>query len=102
MSKPDRILRFFALVVAGCSVAYGQSIFATLTGVVSDSSEAVIPGAKVTLTNALSGDVRRTVTNGEGYFTFASVPAATYKMTVEASGFLTHEQANISFTGAER
>jgi hypothetical protein len=79
-----------------------QSIYATLTGVVSDPSGAVIPQAKVTLKNEGSGDIRRSVSNSEGYFTFASVPAGSYELSVEAPGFLTYQVANIALQGAER
>ncbi|HEY6990498.1 MAG TPA: carboxypeptidase-like regulatory domain-containing protein [Bryobacteraceae bacterium] len=79
-----------------------QSIYATLTGLVTDASEAVVPNAKVTVTNTLSGDVRRTVTNAEGYFTVASLPVGTYKVTVEAAGFVAYELTDLQFTGAEK
>ena len=55
-------------------VMSAQGIFATLTGVVSDPSNAVVNGAKVTLIDAASGSARDTVTNGDGYFTFAQFP----------------------------
>lgn len=79
-----------------------QSIYATLTGVVSDPAQAVVPNAKVVLTNAASGDVRRTVTNSDGYFTFASVPVASYDLTVEATGFAPYKVTGIALGGAER
>jgi len=92
------ILVLVALVIA----AHAQSITATLTGLVSDATEAVVPNAKVTITNATSGDVRRTITNSDGYFTFASMPSGTYKVTVEAPGFIPYELTDIQFTGAEK
>ena len=67
--------------------AQAQGIFATLTGVVSDPAGAVLTGSKVTLRDAASGSSRQTTTNGEGYFTFASVPVGTYTLTAEAAGF---------------
>lgn len=79
-----------------------QSVFATLTGVVSDPAQAVVPGAKISLKNTSSGDVRNTVSNAEGYFTFASMPVGTYDLTVEAPGFQTYVATGVSFTGAER
>jgi hypothetical protein len=62
--------------------------FATLTGVVSDPSGAVVPGAKVHLRNEATGSLRDTVTNSDGYFTFASLAVGdfAYEMTVEAQG----------------
>lgn len=94
------LLVAFATLLAG--MANAQSISATLTGVVSDPAQAVIPGAKVTLTNKASGDVRATVTNSEGYYTFASLIVGTYDLTVSASGFLDHKVEGISFSGAEK
>ena len=67
--------------------ARAQGIFATLTGVVSDPAGAVLAGSKVTLRDAESGSLRQTTANGEGYFTFASVPVGTYILTAEATGF---------------
>ena len=80
----------------------GQGIFATLTGVVSDPSGAVISDAKIELKDAVSGSVRDTVTNSDGYFTFASVPVGTYVLTVEAKGFQTYKADGIALGGAEK
>src|SRR5450755_2203087 len=66
------------LILSGSAI--GQSIFGTVTGTVADASGAVIPKANVTMTNEGSGDVRKTVTNSDGYFTISSVPAGTYKV----------------------
>jgi len=82
--------------------AWGQGIFATLTGVVSDPSNALVNGAKVTLTDAASGSSRETVTNSDGYFTFASVPVGTYTLSVEAQGFQIYKASNIRLGGGER
>jgi|WetSurSiteA1Bulk_404760.scaffolds.fasta_scaffold23356_2 hypothetical protein len=59
----------------------------TVSGTVQDPSGAVVPGATVTLTSVQTADVSTAVTNGEGVFTFRSVPAATYNLTAEFSGF---------------
>ncbi len=92
----------FAFLLVASTYVSGQSIFATLTGVVSDQAQAVIPQAKVTLKNVDSGDVRRTVTNQEGYFTFASLPAARYELSLEAAGFQVWVQSGILLSAAEK
>ena len=56
------------------AAAFGQTTTATLTGTVLDQSASAIPGANVTLTNDQSGDVRRTVTNNEGYYGVSPIP----------------------------
>lgn len=100
MTKFIQILLVVSVLLAG--VASGQSIYATLSGTVTDPAQSVIPNAKITLKNAMSGDVRTTVTNTEGFFNFASVPVGTYEFTVEAAGFQTHKVSGLAFSGAER
>jgi len=75
---------------------------ATLTGTVFDSSGAVVADATVTLKNEASGDVRDTVSNGDGFFTFAAVPPATYTISVEKAGFRTWQAKSIMLNSADR
>jgi len=81
-----------------------QFTSATLTGLVSDPSGAFVPQAKVKLVNERSGDTRDTVTNNDGYYSFAGVAVGdlTYKLTVEAKGFVTYEAPGISLLGGEK
>ena len=83
---------------------HAQSIYATLTGVVTDPAQAVVPNATVRLKNEQSGSLRETVTNSEGYYTFASVGVGnyTYELTVEAKGFSTYKAATIALAGGEK
>jgi hypothetical protein len=67
--------------------AYGQSASGTIAGTVADTTGAVIPDANVILENTSNGDKRITVSNGSGFFNFAAVPPAKYKVTIKASGF---------------
>src|SRR5689334_7932823 len=100
-----QLCRFFCgacLAVLFAASVWTQAIFATLTGIVSDSSGAVVANAKVTLRNSLSGDVRESTTDGQGYYTFASVPVGTYNLTVEAPGFQNFKVNDISMGGGER
>src|SRR3954452_22660002 len=84
------------------SVLWAQAIFATLTGIVTDPSGAVVANAKVTLRDAASGSERASVTDSQGFYTFASVPVGTYNLSVEASGFQTYRATNIAMGGGER
>jgi hypothetical protein len=81
-----------------------QSLFATLTGVVSDPSGAVVPNARVRLINEASGSARDTVTNAEGYYSFASIAVGnfTYKLVVEAKGFTTYQATGLQILGGEK
>src|SRR5438034_4531024 len=86
------------------SLSYGQAIFATLTGVVSDPSGAVVPNAKVHLRNESTGSMRDTVTNSDGYFTFASLAVGdfTYDLMIDAQGFATYKASGIALGGGEK
>ena len=93
--------------IAGCLLRMAanlsaQGIYATLTGVVSDPSQALVVKAKVTLKDAQSGSQRDSLTNSDGYFTFASVPVGTYDLTVEAPGFNTAKVTGIALGGGEK
>ncbi|HEX6547007.1 MAG TPA: carboxypeptidase-like regulatory domain-containing protein [Bryobacteraceae bacterium] len=91
-----RLIFLSCLVAATALLVWSQGLFATLTGVVTDPSGADVAGAKVTLTDAASGSARTTTTDGQGYYTFASVPVGSYKLSIAASGFQTYNVSDIT------
>jgi len=93
-----------ALLTMPAMQLQAQSLFATLTGVVSDPSGAIVPGATVRLINERSGSTRDTVTNAEGYYSFASVAVGdfTYMLVVEAQGFSTYQAPALNILGGEK
>ncbi|HKW96301.1 MAG TPA: carboxypeptidase-like regulatory domain-containing protein [Bryobacteraceae bacterium] len=80
----------------------GQTVTASLTGTVADSSGAVVPNATITLKNDNSGDIRRTVSNNEGYFTVAAIPPGSYSVTVDAAGFVKWERTGLVFNSGDK
>lgn len=76
------------LPLAAALSAYSQSMQGTLTGIVSDPSQAVVAAAKVTATNRFTGVQTTTQTTGEGVYTLSLRPGL-YDLTVEAAGFKT-------------
>jgi hypothetical protein len=58
-----------------------------VSGVVSDPSGAVIPGASVKILNPVTGFQRTTTTDAAGHFTFSNVPLNNYHLAVTATGF---------------
>ena len=100
--RPMKFLAAFALFCAFAASLSGQSIYATLTGVVTDPSQALVAQATVRLRDQGSGSMRDTVTNREGYYTFASVPVGTYELTVEIAGFETYKEPGIALGGGEK
>jgi hypothetical protein len=104
MKNRTVILVGLALLMLSAMNLQAQFTSATLTGVVNDPSGAVVPQAKVKLVNEKSGDTRDTVTNNDGYYTFVGVAVGdlSYKLTVEAKGFVTYEAPGISMLGGEK
>ncbi len=78
--------------------AHGQTLASTasLSGSVSDSSGARIAKANVVLSSPEKGITRAFKTDAEGNFSFALLPAATYTLTVEATGFKTFRQPGLT------
>ncbi len=96
------VLLACALILGSFETIHAQSTTGTLTGTVADASGAVVPGANVVLKNEGSGDIRRTVSNGEGFFTFSAVPPATYTITVDAKGFQNWQQAGVVMNAGDK
>ena len=65
---------------------------ATVTGIVTDASGAVVSNATVTLANAISGFTRTVTTDSSGAYTIPNVPFNTYRLTVAASGLAASTQ----------
>src|SRR5258708_8430621 len=61
----------------------------SISGTVADPSGAMVPGAKVTATNAATNTASSAQTNNEGAFALRSLPPGTYKVTIESPNFRT-------------
>ncbi len=82
-----------ALLVIFANQAFAQVDQGTITGVVQDSSGAVIPGADVTLTNTDDGFVLRAKSNGSGVFVFSPIKIGHYTVSASAANFETTRPA---------
>ncbi len=76
------MLLFFA---PGSGIA--QTSFGTITGIIRDSSGAVLPDANITVTNEQTGISRQATTDSNGAYTVPSLPPAVYTVTAELKGF---------------
>jgi hypothetical protein len=102
MVRPTQFPAVFALLCAFAANLPAQSIYATLTGVVSDPSQGLVAQATVRLRDEGSSSLRETATNSQGYYTFASVPVGTYELTVGMAGFETYKESGIALGGGEK
>jgi hypothetical protein len=70
-------------------VAYGQVLYGSLVGTVSDPNGAAVANAKVEVTNVATGAVSNTTTDDRGFYAIHDLQAGLYKVTVAGSSFKT-------------
>ena len=73
----------------------GQSVNATLLGTVTDSSGAVVAGAKVTTAEMNTGVKREAATNESGNYEFPNLPPGRYEVAVNQQGFKRAVRSNV-------
>ncbi len=81
-----KTIRFFYLLMFAAVIVWGQAV-SSLSGVVTDSSGAVVPGATIRIENLSQGLSRETKTDQAGRYALTQVPPGTYKLTGSAGGF---------------
>jgi Carboxypeptidase regulatory-like domain len=74
---------------AAAQRAAAQSTTADILGTVTDSTGAILPGAKVTLTALATSEKREATANAAGEFVFNNLNPGHYEVEVTASGFKT-------------
>ena len=83
-------MRGAALTALVCVLALPGTLFAqsaTISGVIRDPQQAVVPGAEVTLRNSRSAATPTVVSDGQGRYTFTALAPGSYTVEVYLSGF---------------
>jgi len=92
-----------AMMIGGSAAAYAQSGTATLQGVVTDPSGAVVPNARIHITADLTGVARDVLSNSNGLYSAPDLSPGSYKVSVAAAGFSTKVETGVVLTvGAVR
>ncbi|MEK7407810.1 MAG: carboxypeptidase regulatory-like domain-containing protein [Acidobacteriota bacterium] len=81
-----RILHLFLAFFSLFGTAPGQTT-ATIVGTVTDPSDAVVPGASLTVTHQQTGFTRAVRSNASGVYVAPALPVGSYSITAEAPGF---------------
>jgi hypothetical protein len=79
-----------------------QMITADILGTVTDSTGAVLAGAKVTIKNTGTGISRSAETGKTGDYTFTLLQIGSYEVTIESKGFRKFVAKNINLTSGDR
>jgi hypothetical protein len=80
---------------------HAQRYLGVLSGEVSDSTGAKVPGAQVTAVEGTTNFVTNVVTDGSGTYNIPSIQPGTYSITVKASGFQTAARTGIILTAGQ-
>lgn len=104
MIKPKlatRIPVFITLISSLVGVPVFGQFSSGVEGTVKEPTGAVVVGAKVTVTNTSLGVEKTATTNQSGYFRIESLPASTYRVQIEMSGFSTWQQQDLTLQVGE-
>src|SRR5579872_1633051 len=92
----SRYLLPLTLTLGVLSPVNAQYTNATLNGVVSDPTGAVVSDARVTAINSGTGLQRAVVSGADGAYSFPALPVGNYQLTVEKPGFSKYVQSGIT------
>ncbi|MGD1081776.1 MAG: carboxypeptidase regulatory-like domain-containing protein [Candidatus Sulfotelmatobacter sp.] len=98
-----KILIFILLLCLGtglvlvCSpVPLWAAANGSISGTLQDPSGAVVPGATVTLVNTALKSEYKAISNGQGFYSFPTLPVGHYDLTIQATGFRTQTKTDLS------
>jgi hypothetical protein len=79
--------RIFLLLYVPVISLLAQTDRATLTGTITDQSQAVVPGAKISVKAVATGAQHSALTNAAGAYTISALPVGRYTASVTSPGF---------------
>src|SRR5438132_1413650 len=75
--------------------AFGQAVYGSILGTITDPSGAAVAGAKVTVTSVGKGTTAEATTNADGNYTVTHLIPDVYNVKAEAPGFKSFQTANV-------
>ena len=94
------LCRACCLLVLSCAL-FAQSERGTITGVIHDSSGAIVPGAKINVENQATRVTLTAVSNETGEYTVPSLSPGTYRVRVNKEGFRAFEVAGLALDASQ-
>ncbi|MFN0169032.1 MAG: carboxypeptidase regulatory-like domain-containing protein [Bryobacteraceae bacterium] len=91
-----RLIMLMLVVLLAAALPTVAQTFGEITGVVSDSSGALIPGATATVTNKATNASRTTTSNESGVYSFPSLLPGVYDIKVTRDGFRSVSRTDIT------
>ena len=98
----NHAVRSLLLLTIFTVCAFAQRDLGTITGTVTDPQGAVVPNAKITITEDATGLAYEVVASGTGDYIRPALKPGIYTVTAEAPGFRRVAQKNVVITGGDR
>ncbi len=93
-----RALVALLLLIGLSTFAYGDNVYATIRGTVTDPTGAVLPGVKVTATNSATGQTFSVTSRQNGEYQFLQLPVGPYTVTATKDQFKTFKTSAITLS----
>jgi hypothetical protein len=95
-------MRYIAFLLCVPALLPAQNVSCALSGTVLDAGGAVIAGVEVKLTRQETGFLRKVTSNNEGFFSFSDLSPAAFTLSIDAPGFKSYRQTDISINANEQ
>jgi hypothetical protein len=89
------------MIMTAAPALHAQSVMGTITGMVTDTSGAVIPAAQVVARNTSTGVEMRAVSSSTGNYVLQNLQVGTYDVSVSNAGFKTWSRAGLALSSNE-
>jgi iron complex outermembrane receptor protein len=101
----------YAVLILSVAVLFGaaspatliaqESVGASISGTVTDSSGSVVKTAAIAITNESTKDMQRAVTDNQGHFTISNLAAGSYDLTIQATGYAQITQNDVQLIAGQ-
>ena len=78
---------FLTVILLGGKASFGQAVYGSLYGTITDNTGAIIPNAQITITNVNKGTTTVVQSGGEGFWRADNLIPDTYSIKVESGSF---------------
>ena len=97
----SRLLSLFLLLGCSALMLSAQTGLATLSGIVTDQTGAVMAGVDVKATQVATGAISIAATTETGNYTLTQLRVGEYEVVVEKSGFKTYKREGLTLNAAQ-
>lgn len=96
------LLRFFLIPSLFAGILSAQSAEATISGFITDQTNAAVIGATVAATNTATGQRTQATADENGFYTLRALPIGSYLINIEKAGFRKYVRENLVLTTGQQ